>query len=338
MKIIIVSLSYLPNVGGLENVIAGLSLEFAKRQHDLIIYTNTKAEHIDSDNDSYKIIRKWNLFSLICKVYNCDILLEANISLKTVLAGLLYKKKWFVTHQLPYSHDKGWKGKLKDFFTYYAKNISCSEFIRKSIKGISIVIPNFYDPQFRVINHAYRERDLIFVGRLVSDKGCDLLIDALYELKCKKHTIFSLTIVGEGPEKIAIEKKVESLGLKSQVNFVGIQKGETLVELLNQHKVICIPSKWEEPFGIVALEALACGCEVICADSGGLPEAAGPSAHLFRNNDTYSLVSIIHKVFHDKNFQCYNFNNPSIMAHLEVHQRSFIAQQYLNLFNSVINK
>ncbi|MFX8797752.1 glycosyltransferase, partial [Acinetobacter baumannii] len=79
----------------------------------------------------------------------------------------------------------------------------------------------------------------------------------LYELKCKKHTIFSLTIVGEGPEKIAIEKKVESLGLKSQVNFVGIQKGETLVELLNQHKVICIPSKWEEPFGIVALEALA---------------------------------------------------------------------------------
>jgi glycogen(starch) synthase len=85
-----------------------------------------------------------------------------------------------------------------------------------------------------------------------------------------------LKVIGEGPCRNDLEERVRKLGLADQVEFLGAIVGEPLVNILNRHKILVVPSSWNEPFGIVALEGIACGCMVIGSSGGGLPEAIGP--------------------------------------------------------------
>jgi glycosyltransferase involved in cell wall biosynthesis len=133
---------------------------------------------------------------------------------------------------------------------------------------------------------------LIFAGRLVSDKGADLLLEALGLLKTEGIRP-SLTLVGSGPEELALRTQAKALSLQDQVHFAGVHCGPDLARLLQQHRILVVPSRWPEPFGIVALEGLACGCSVVASDQGGLPEAAGPCGITFPNGDAEALAQKI---------------------------------------------
>ena len=106
-----------------------------------------------------------------------------------------------------------------------------------------------------------RPGDLIFLGRLVSEKGIDVLLHALALLRSRALSP-RLTIVGSGPELSAMQEMAERLGLHEQVTFAGAKSGAELVHLLQEHKILVIPSRYDEPFGVVALEGIACGCVV----------------------------------------------------------------------------
>ena len=67
-----------------------------------------------------------------------------------------------------------------------------------------------------------------------------------------------------------------ALGLERQVEFTGVLQGETLVRTLNAHRIMVVPSRTPEPFGVVALEGIACGCVVVGSEGGGL--SGTPSA------------------------------------------------------------
>ncbi|MFX7784778.1 glycosyltransferase, partial [Acinetobacter baumannii] len=77
------------------------------------------------------------------------------------------------------------------------------------------------------------------------------------------------------------EKLSENAGQKNKIQFAGLLNGVALANALNNCKVMVIPSIWEEPFGIVALEGLASGCIIACSDRLGLREATGGYAFLF---------------------------------------------------------
>jgi glycosyltransferase involved in cell wall biosynthesis len=64
-----------------------------------------------------------------------------------------------------------------------------------------------------------------------------------------------------------------------------------LVKALNEHKVLLVPSKWKEPFGVVVLEGQACGCIPIASDGGGLADAVGDAGLLFQRDNVEDLVS-----------------------------------------------
>ena len=91
----------------------------------------------------------------------------------------------------------------------------------------------------------------------------------------------SLTVIGAGPELSALKERVTALNLTGRVKFTGGLTGNALVDELRQHKFILIPSKWREPFGVVALEGMAAGCIPIVADGGGLPDAVGNAGVIF---------------------------------------------------------
>lgn len=102
-----------------------------------------------------------------------------------------------------------------------------------------------------------------------------------------------LTIAGDGPERANLEKQAAALNLQSQVEFVGAQTSGQLAKLLREHEILVVPSLWREPFGIVALEGIACGCVVVGSAEGGLTEAIGPCGVTFPNGDARALAKAI---------------------------------------------
>jgi glycogen(starch) synthase len=333
MKIVILSLSYLPNVGGLENIMAGLAEEWSNG-NDVSVYTNFKGGPT-KEILPYTIVRGWSFITLWKAITIADVFIEANISLKTFWIGLLNHKKWFVIHHTCYAGHQNFyfdtiKDNIRNYLTCFSKNIACSCFVENSLKGKSIVIPNFYNNHtFKIHSVDKIPNSLIFLGRLVSDKGVDLLLEALFVLK-QQGKKYQLTIIGKGPEEFNLKTLVTKFELQESVFFKGILKDEALALELNKHEVMVIPSRWKEPFGIVALEGLACGCKIVCPDEGGLKEASGRGSYLYRHNDLESLIFTISKASSDFS---YNFNDSSVKSHLNEHTKNVIANRYLEFLN-----
>ena len=76
--------------------------------------------------------------------------------------------------------------------------------------------------------------------------------------------------------------------------FEVIETNHDLVNQLNQSEILVVPSLWSEPFGIVALEGLACGCALLASDAGGLPDAVGPEIKILLSDvANFSIVFLI---------------------------------------------
>ena len=112
---------------------------------------------------------------------------------------------------------------------------------------------------------------LLCLGRLVNEKGFDLALDAFKEI-INHFPKARLIIAGDGPAKPDLETKVNKLDIAGFVEFTGWVSPEKIPELINTSAIVIIPSRWEEPFGLVALQAAQISRPVIAARAGGLPE------------------------------------------------------------------
>ncbi|MBS1641204.1 MAG: glycosyltransferase family 4 protein [Bacteroidetes bacterium] len=326
MNIVIYSSTFYPNVGGLENIMEGLADEWSL-SNTITVFTKTK--NINADNKTYPIIRKTQLLALYKKVKKADVFVEANISLKTCLVGLLCKKKWVVIHHLPYNHQNTISGKLKNQLTKICYNISVSNYVASTLKDKSIIINNFYNTNFRRIDSIEKKKDFVFLGRLVSDKGADIAINAFAEI-IKKGFNSTLTIIGDGPEKQSLLAIVDKEKINNNVFFEGTLTGEILVKKLNEHKIMIIPSRWQEPFGLIALEGLACGCIIIAVNSGGLTEAAKEFGNYFSIDDENNLTVLMEKFITKP--QLFNVDKDKLKLYLASRTKEIVAQQYLIYF------
>ena len=120
------------------------------------------------------------------------------------------------------------------------------------------------------------------------------------------------------------------------VEFIGVKRGGDLANVLSAHRVMVVPSMWNEPFGIVALEGMACGCVVIGSEGGGLKDAIGPGGLTFPNGDATALAICIEKAL---------FDSPTVQrcraaapAHLARHQPRAVARRYLEVMESAVRQ
>jgi glycosyltransferase involved in cell wall biosynthesis len=122
--------------------------------------------------------------------------------------------------------------------------------------------------------------------------------------------------------------------LDRQLTFVGQKSGAPLAEILNQHRVLVVPSRWAEPFGIVALEGIACGCIVVGSEKGGLKEAIGPCGVTFENENVPALAEQLKRVLNDPNLQT-NLRQQAA-EHLSKFQAETVAGAYLRLMRKML--
>ncbi len=113
----------------------------------------------------------------------------------------------------------------------------------------------------------------VCVRRLVPRMGIDVLIRAWANEDLPAERM--LQVVGEGPERVKLERLAAELGLLDKICFLGHVSDEALVDAYRAADVAIVPSTALEGFGLVVIEALACGTPVVASNTGGLPEALG---------------------------------------------------------------
>ncbi len=109
------------------------------------------------------------------------------------------------------------------------------------------------------------------IGRLVHEKGFDLLLDAIPAILERFPTLI-VQMIGDGNERIALEQRAISLGIKERVEFIGSIPTEDIPTYINKATLVVIPSRWYEAFGIVAVEAALMARPVVATNTGGLAE------------------------------------------------------------------
>lgn len=287
--------AFLPNVGGLELLMANLAEHVTAAGHEVVVVTQTEGR--EPDRFPFRVVRRPSARELLRWVRWCDVFHQANVSLRGLWPLLLVRRPWVVSHHSWYRRTEGnvaWQDRLKRrLLRFAAASIAVSRAVADDLETPSVVIPNSYnDALFRLLPGAPRTEELAFLGRLVSDKGVDVLLDAL-ALLATEGLRPRLTVVGDGPERPRLEAQAARLGVDGQVSFLGLRTGEEVVETLNRHRILVVPSRYEEPFGIVALEGIACGCTVVGSARGGLKDAIGPCGETFENGDAADLARVL---------------------------------------------
>lgn len=330
MNILFCSVPFHPSVGGIETVSALLAERFHLSGHRVVLVTQTASDV--PDTDAFEVVRQPSVSRLFALVRWAEVVFHNNISLRFAWPLLLWRRPWVVAHHT-WIPSRGLAARLKQWVLPRARHIAVSQAVADSLAVPCAVVPNPYaDDVFVRIEGIARERELVFVGRLVSDKGVDLLIDAL-ALLARRGRHLRLTVVGDGPEGAALRRQAQAQNAADRIDFVGRRVGRELVALLNSHRVLVVPSVWEEPFGVVVLEALACGCVPLVTRSGGLPDAVGSCGVVLPPCDRGALAGTladgIAALLGDP--ETLDHHQQQAALHLERHTRDRVARDYLQV-------
>lgn len=335
MKILITSYVFAPSVGGIETASRIMAEAFVERGHNVRVVTQTTEECLEPLD--YEVIRNPSLSELWKVTRWADVVWQNNTALKYLWVPLLQNKPTAVTLQCAlYRHypHKYWQERLKGLLLKRCKVIAISRYVTEGLNCDFRLQGNPFESGFNQASAGImRDQDLVFLGRLVSDKGADLLIEALRRLASNGKR-FKTTIIGDGEELENLKAKATKFGLGEQIRFTGFLTGESLHKEIARHRIMVIPSRWKEPFGIVALEGIAAGCAVIASEGGGLPEAIGPCGITFTNDDAAGLADAIAKL--TENPQCVEEMREKADQHLARFSIDTQAEAYLTTFQGLL--
>ena len=176
-----------------------------------------------------------------------------------------------------------------------------------------------------------KQKQIIYVGRIVKEKGVDLFVDAVKEIY-GDFKDWNFKIIGSpklGINKldefsIKIKKDFEALGERAKMT--GFINSKKLNKIMSDASVIVIPSVWDEPFGLVAAEAMASGIALISSNSGGLPEIICDNGILINNINSKKIVRQLKKIisdtsllreFQNKSWKNFSFDSKKISSNLD---------------------
>jgi len=169
-----------------------------------------------------------------------------------------------------YLGKKGFFGRVIEMMTsrLTSRTIAVSERTKNDLECLGVreeikIIPNGIDfERIKKIKASKEESDIIFAGRLIKEKNVDVLIKAVKLVRNEIPDVKCM-IIGDGPEKEELVKLVYDLKIDINIKFMGfLENHDHVISYMKSSKVFVLPST-REGFGIVALEANACGLPVV---------------------------------------------------------------------------
>ena len=203
-----------------------------------------------------------------------------------------------------------------------------SEYIKKQfLEGIDkkyiniVVLNNGVERSLKA--QPKKNKEVLFVGRIVPEKGVHLYVEAIAELApafldWKFYLIGSSRLGSNNNNKFAenLIKTFNQIGI--QAEFLGFRNQKEIFKKMEQSSIIVVPSIWPEPFGLVIIEAMSYGTAIISSKVGGIPEIVKNNGILFSNINGNKIKKALTKLMRsDKELKKYqqlswnNFNHSS---------------------------
>ncbi|MBV8457988.1 MAG: glycosyltransferase family 4 protein [Acetobacteraceae bacterium] len=166
--------------------------------------------------------------------------------------------------------------------------------------GVPAVLPNPIEFAELPPTPPEREDLIVFAGRVVAEKGADSFVEAC-TLALPGLPGWEAELIGadrfraDAPETPFVAQ-VRAAAKAGGVRMVGYRDHPLVLKTLSRAAIAVVPSRWDEPFGLAALEAMACGAALVCSRRGALPEVAGDAAVYVDPEDplemAYALIAL----------------------------------------------
>ncbi|WP_094547595.1 glycosyltransferase family 4 protein [Petroclostridium xylanilyticum] len=305
------SIRLINNIGGVDIIHA----------HDWIVaYASRVLKH------SYKI-------PLVCTIHATEH--GRNHGIHNDMQSYIHNIEWWLTYE-------SWRVICN---SYYMKNEIRNIFqlpedkIHVVPNGVSIDKFNDIkrDYLFRRNFASDHEKMIFFVGRLVQEKGVHILIDAIPKILAHYYDV-KFVIAGKGPELDFLREKANWMGVGNKVYFTGYISDENLHKLYGCADIAVFPSLYE-PFGIVALEAMAANIPVVVTEAGGLGEIvehAQDGMKAYTGNSNSLADCIIALLYHPD--LCDKVRVNAINKIKNSYNWGSIGKQVLSIYNQIINE
>ena len=334
MRIAIIADPFIPvppkNYGGIERIIDMLVDGLIKNGHNVILVA-----HADSIANceliKYPVTSKLNLIGkmqVIAKVkhFQPDIIHSfARLAYLTLLLPKSYVKIMSYQREPTISQIK--KALLlskKNTLTF----TGCSNYISNQIKPFAKAFTVYngypdktYTPKFEIDKSA----PLLFLGRIEHEKGTHLAIEIA------KKTGRKLIIAGNIPDKSKAYfiEQIEP-NLSGQIQFIGEVNDQQKNKILSESSALLMPILWNEPFGIVIVEAMACGTPVIALNAGAIPEIITHNRSGFVCHSVDEMINGVNKL--------HTINRESVYQDAQKFNQNNIINSYISLYKMLLSK
>jgi len=338
MKIMLVTPYFYPKIGGLENYALNVAKGLKAQGHDVFVVTSNHEtkEYLDEKVEDLRVIRlpiglkvsntplgfKW-YFQLkkIIKTEKPDVInAHSPVPGMADMAFAARSKVPFVTTYHAGSLKKG--GSPIDVVLSFYEKTFLKHMLRRSNEVASVYpafvekligskkevhfIPPGVSPEFKPRRGKYpASQTILYVGRIEKSsswKGIDTLIDSMREVLLRFPEA-RLQLVGEGDAVDDYKQLAQKYGIQDRIIFSGALRGQKLITAFQEASMLVLPSKTDaEAFGIVLIEAMACGIPVIGSRVGGIPNVIqdGKNGLLVPPSNPNTLAKAIKKLFGDQ--------------------------------------
>lgn len=183
---------------------------------------------------------------------------------------------------------------LRSYERGIKKYIAPSQFMRDKViewgipEDSVIYIPNAIETPEKD-DSMQRKKQVVFVSRLVKEKGIHVVLDAAAQLQEGK-----IIVIGDGPDKENMENRIKKEGIEN-VEMMGFQNHETIYRVMQESQAVIMPSLWYENAPMVVQEAFALGVPMLVSRIGGLPELVeeGVNGYIHEPGDAEGLAKNI---------------------------------------------
>ena len=353
VRVCLYSHSFPPSVGGIETVSGLLAEHLHQRGIAVTVVTHTPGNGAE-EKGPYRIVRK-PCGSVLARLVASQDLVHCNgMSVTGAFTAFRCGVPLIVTHQSYNSAVPRSVAEMREMLVNEGLrrlphavasalamrvaevNACISRFVLSRLRPPrGLVLVNPVSGIFQPRPGMEQANNFTFVGRLVADKGCDIFLRALADCARRGYR-YAAEIYGDGPERERLVSLAEKCGVSPRVRFSGIVQGTDLANAYHRSLAVVVPSVWQEPLGIVALEAMACGRAVIASAGGGLGEIVDGVGLTFPNGDVGALADCMIRLA----------QNPDLRRETERRGARFakqcridtIGDAYLNLYLSALER